>query len=95
MSLFQNIVLKKYLAADSDKIADAYIRFAECFFYLEIPKIFISLCQQDKRERCLIDATTTRCILTTQIATTDQQIDRMVYALYGLTDEETKIIKNN
>jgi hypothetical protein len=59
MSLFQNIVLKKYLAADSDNIAAAYRRFAEHFFYLEMPRIFTSLCQQDEREKCLIDATTT------------------------------------
>jgi hypothetical protein len=39
MSLFQNIVLKKYLAADSDNIAAAYRRFAERFFYLEIREI--------------------------------------------------------
>ncbi len=31
MSLFQNIVLKKYLTAGNEKIADAYSRFADYF----------------------------------------------------------------
>jgi hypothetical protein len=64
MSLFQNIVLKKYLAADSDKIAAAYSRFAKCFLDLWMPRIAIHLPHT-----------------TTQITTTDQQIDRMVYGL--------------
>ncbi len=29
----------------------------------------------------------------TQIAATDQRIDRLVYDLYGLTDEEIKIVE--
>ena len=34
-----------------------------------------------------------RALLERQIAATDQQIDRLVYALYGLTDEEIKIVE--
>ena len=34
-----------------------------------------------------------RTLLERQIAATDQQIDRLVYALYGLTDEEIKIVE--
>ncbi|MEO0041738.1 MAG: hypothetical protein RL329_1186 [Bacteroidota bacterium] len=32
--------------------------------------------------------------LQTQIATTETALDKMVYALYGLTDEEIQIIEN-
>ena len=32
-------------------------------------------------------------MLQRQIAATDQQIDRLVYALYGLTEEEIKIVE--
>ncbi len=30
-----------------------------------------------------------------QIAATDSQIDRLVYSLYGLTDEEIKIVEGD
>jgi hypothetical protein len=33
--------------------------------------------------------------LTTQIDQTDKEIDRMVYALYGLTEEEIQIVENS
>lgn len=32
-------------------------------------------------------------VLAAQIAATDRQIDRLVYALYGLTDEESRIVE--
>ena len=32
-------------------------------------------------------------VLQAQIDATDQQIDRLVYALYGLTEEEIKIVE--
>ena len=31
--------------------------------------------------------------LTTQIAATDKEIDRMVYELYGLTPDEIKVVE--
>jgi hypothetical protein len=36
-----------------------------------------------------------REILSRRIAATDNQIDRMVYDLYGLTEEEIKIVEEN
>lgn len=35
-----------------------------------------------------------RNIFQRQIGTTDHQIDRLVYDLYGLTDEEIEIVEN-
>jgi len=34
-----------------------------------------------------------RTSLQTQIAATDRQIDRLVYELYGLTEEEIRIVE--
>ena len=34
-----------------------------------------------------------KTVLERQIAATDRQIDELVYELYGLTDEETKIVE--
>ena len=34
-------------------------------------------------------------MLQRQIAATDQQIDRLVYALYGLTEEEIRIVEQS
>jgi hypothetical protein len=32
-------------------------------------------------------------VLAAQIAATDRQLDRLVYALYGLTEEEIKVVE--
>jgi hypothetical protein len=32
-------------------------------------------------------------VLAAQIAATDRQIDRLVYELYGLTEEEIKVVE--
>jgi hypothetical protein len=34
-----------------------------------------------------------RMVIGHQIAATDRQIDRLVYELYGLTDEEVRIVE--
>jgi hypothetical protein len=34
-------------------------------------------------------------VLQRQIETTDRQIDQLVYVLYGLTDEEIKIVEES
>jgi hypothetical protein len=72
MSLFQNIVLKKHLAADSDKIAAAYSRFAEYFLNPEMPRIILLLCQQEEWADYFNNTTTYR-VRSTQITTGNQQ----------------------
>ena len=37
----------------------------------------------------------TNTVLQRQIETTDRQIDQLVYELYGLTDEEIKIVEES
>jgi hypothetical protein len=46
-------------------------------------------------QKKLISAKTThdRTALARQIDATDQEIDRLVYELYGLTDEEIRIVE--
>jgi hypothetical protein len=34
-----------------------------------------------------------RAVIDTQIEATDRQIDRLVYELYGLTDDEVRIVE--
>ena len=57
-------------------------------------KVKLTLVQKDELED-YFNAYAAECQqLTTQIATTDTEIDRKVYALYGLTDEEIAVIEN-
>ena len=57
-------------------------------------KVKLTLVQKDELED-YFNAYQAECqSLKTAIATTDHEIDRMVYALYGLTDEEIAVIEN-
>ena len=44
---------------------------------------------------CLTHATTdhSRTLLQRQIAATDAEIDRLVYGLYGLSEDEVKVVE--
>lgn len=56
-------------------------------------KLKLTLVQKDELED-YFNAYQSECqSLKTAIATTDHEIDRMVYALYGLTDEEVKVVE--
>ncbi|MCR5696931.1 MAG: Eco57I restriction-modification methylase domain-containing protein [Marinilabiliaceae bacterium] len=60
---------------------------------LEKQKIKLSLMQKDELEE-YFNAYKAECVaLKTQIATTDAAIDNMVYQLYGLTEEEIKVVE--
>lgn len=60
---------------------------------LEKQKIKLSLLQKDELEE-YFNAYKAECVaLKTQIATTDAAIDNMVYQLYGLTEEEIKVVE--
>ena len=57
-------------------------------------KVKLTLVQKDELED-YFNAYQAECqSLKTAIATTDHEIDRMVYALYGLTDEEIATVEN-
>jgi hypothetical protein len=84
---------------DGIRITGALERFDELDFKqflaeLKKQKIALSFRQQDEWEEYFNDSTAACRTLTTQITSTDREIDRMVYDLYGLTPEEITIIEN-
>ncbi len=61
---------------------------------LKKQKVKLSLVQQDEWENYFNAYKSEINALQTQIATTDKEIDQMVYELYGLSDEEIAIVEN-
>ena len=60
---------------------------------LKKQKIKLSLVQQDEWEDYFRDYKAACNDLTTQITATDREIDERVYQLYGLTEDEIKVIE--
>jgi hypothetical protein len=60
---------------------------------LKKQKIKLSLVQQDEWEDYFTQYKAALNDLSAQIAATDKEIDARVYALYGLADEEIKVIE--
>jgi len=82
------------------KITEALERFDELEFKqflaeLAKQKIMLSLKQQDEWEEYFNEYQTECRNFVNQINATDKEIDRMVYGLYGLTEEEVGIIETN
>ncbi len=74
----------------------------ECFYELDFKafvaelkkqKISLSLAQQDEWEDYFSQYKADCNALSAQIAATDKEIDRMVYDLYGLSDDEIKVVE--
>ncbi len=85
---------------DIQNITSALKHFEELDFKgfvaeLKEQKIKLSLTQQDEWEAYFGQYAAECQQLKTQIETTDKQIDKMVYELYGLTDEEIEIVEGN
>ena len=71
------------------------LEFKEFIRELGKQKIKLSLVQQDEWEE-YFDMYKSECnAISEQISTTDEQIDRLVYQLYNLTEEEISIIESN
>jgi len=62
---------------------------------LKKQKVILALMQQDEWEEYFIAYKTEINQLQTEITQTDKEIDQMVYELYGLTEEEIKIVENS
>ena len=80
------------------KITAALERFDELDFKafvaeLKKQKISLSLAQQDEWEDYFNQYKTDCNALSAQIAATEKEIDRMVYQLYGLTEDEIKVVE--
>ena len=69
--------------------------FADFVKELEKQKITLTLRQQDEWEEYFNDYKKQCNELSAQISATDREIDKMVYELYGLTDEEIAIVEGN
>jgi type I restriction-modification system DNA methylase subunit len=83
---------------NSVKITGTLERFDESEFKqfvaeLKKQKIILSLKQQDEWEEYFNEYKSECRNFVGQIAATDKEIDRMVYALYGLTEEEIRIVE--
>ncbi len=100
MALFQKSVLNKHLNnLDDEKLVQAFAKFQSNYNPSKIKnlkkqKVTLSLIQQDEWEDYFNTYKTEINNLQTQITQTDQQIDQMIYELYGLTDEEIRIVEN-
>lgn len=68
------------------------LTFADFTKELKKQKVKLALAQQDEWEDYFNDYAQACQQLSEQIAQTDSEIDSKVFCLYGLTDEERKIV---
>jgi hypothetical protein len=66
-------------------------------FIKELAKknVKLSLSQEAEWENYFLEEAKKALSIKTIIETTDKEIDAMVYELYGLTEEEIKIVENS
>jgi type I restriction-modification system DNA methylase subunit len=84
------------LVSLSNKLEDWYkLPYAEFIKELAKKKVKLSLSQEAEWEDYFIQESKKALDLKSQIDQTDKEIDRMVYELYGLTQEEIQIVENN
>ena len=69
------------------------LQFADFVKELKKQKIKLTLPQQDEWEDYFSQYKTECNSISEQIAETDKKIDGMVYELYGLTEEEIKVVE--
>ena len=95
-----NLITEKKNEGNSKKADGAMLveRFDELDFKafvaeLKKQKISLSLAQQDEWEDYFNQYKADCNALSAQIAATDKEIDRMVYDLYGLSEDEIKVVE--
>ena len=97
MTLFQNSVLRNYLQnlAKLSKKLEAFYKYDFKTFLAELKKkkVILSLVQQDEWEEYFESYQEELTTLQTQIDNTDNQIDAMVYELYGLSEDEVAVVE--
>lgn len=80
----------------SKKLENWYeLTFAEFVKELGKKKIKLSLSEEAEWEDYFLQEQQKAVAIKNEIDATDKEIDRMVYELYGLTEEEIKIVENN
>ena len=92
----RNIQREYNLEKLSTKLENWYqTPFNEFLKELEKSKVKLSLSQKAEWEDYFIQESKKALDIKHQIDTTDKEIDQMVYQLYGLTEDEIKIVENN
>ena len=94
---FQRTLQRKFELTDlPKKLQDWYLlSYGEFIKELAKKKIKLSLSQEAEWEDYFSQEQQKAVVLKQQIDTTDKEIDQMVYALYGLTEEEIAIVENS
>ena len=92
---FQRNIQREYnLEKLSTKLDNWFqITFAVFLKELEKSKVKLTLSQKAEWEDYFLQESKKALAIKHQIDTTDKEIDQMVYALYGLTEEEIKIVE--
>lgn len=96
-SKFQRTLQRKFELESLPKKLESWyeLTFAEFVKELGKKKIKLSLSEESEWEDYFLQEQQKALALKQQIDSTDQQIDKMVYELYGLTDEEIKIVEES
>lgn len=96
-SKFQRTLQRKFEGLEINKKLESWyeLTFAEFVKELGKKKIKLSLSEEAEWEDYFLQEQQKALALKQQITTTDQEIDKMVYELYGLTDEEIEIVENS
>ena len=96
-SKFQRTLQRKFEGLEINKKLESWyeLTFAEFVKELGKKKIKLSLSEEAEWEDYFLQEQQKAIALKQQITTTDQEIDKMVYELYGLTDEEISIVENS
>lgn len=94
---FQRTLQRKFKLVSLPKKLESWyeLTFAEFVKELGKKKIKLSLSEEAEWEDYFLQEQQKALTLKQQIETTDKEIDKMVYELYGLTDEEISIIENS
>ena len=92
---FQRTIHRKFnLEELSGKLNDWYLlSYADFIKELGKKKVKLSLKEEMEWEEFFLSESSIALAIKHQIDTTDKEIDQMVYALYGLTEEEIKIVE--
>ena len=93
---FQRTIQRKFeLEVLPKKLQDWYqLTYLEFIKELAKKKVKLSLSQEAEWEDYFIEESKKALELKSQIDATDRAIDKMVYELYGLSEEDIKIVEN-
>lgn len=94
---FQRAIQRKFEIESLPKKIESWYELSFADFVKELgkKKIKLSLSEEAEWEDYFLQEQQKALTLKQQIETTDKEIDKMVYELYGLTDEEIEIVENS